>query len=106
MLVDGRPRYSCLQLAVDMEGKQVTTVEGLGSPDELSPVQSAFCEHDALMCGFCTPGFVVATTACLDKHAEPDADTIRRELSGNVCRCGTYPHIFKAAEQAARERRR
>jgi len=102
VLIDGKPMYSCLQLAANVEGREITTVEGLGTPEDMSPVQAAFCKHDALMCGFCTPGFVVATTACLAKHGTPDRETIQHELSGNVCRCGTYPHIFEAAETAAR----
>lgn len=106
VLVDGKPAYACLQLAANLVGREITTVEGLGSPEDLSPVQKAFCEHDALMCGFCTPGFVVATTACLAKHPSPSRETIQYELSGNVCRCGTYPHIFEAAESAAREEAR
>ena len=104
VMVDGEPVYSCLTLASRCAGKRITTVEGLGSPQDLSDVQAAFVEKDAQMCGFCTPGFVVATTACLAKHADPDRDTIREELSGNVCRCGTYGHVFDAAE-AARDRR-
>jgi len=102
VMVDGRPVYSCLQLATDMEGRSIRTVEGLGTPEDLSPVQAAFCEHDALMCGFCTPGFVVASTACLEKHGAPDEETVKKELSGNVCRCGTYPHIFEAVQTAAK----
>lgn len=104
VLIDGELTYACLQLAVRCEGKEITTVEGLGSPSEMSDVQAAFVAKDAQMCGFCTPGFVVATTACLSKHTDPDRDTIRTELSGNLCRCGTYPHVFDAAE-AARDRR-
>lgn len=100
VLVDGRPVYACLQLAADLRGRRITTVEGLGAPESLSPVQQAFCDKDALMCGFCTPGFVVATTACLQRHPGADLETIRRELSGNLCRCGTYPHVFEAAEAA------
>ena len=103
VIVDGKPTYSCLQLAVNLVGREITTVEGLGTPDDLSPVQEAFCKHDALMCGFCTPGFVVATTACLQRHEQPSRETIQYELSGNVCRCGTYPHIFEAAETAMKE---
>jgi len=97
VLVDGRPVYACLQLAADLRGRKIRTVEGLGTPEALSPVQQAFCDKDALMCGFCTPGFVVATTACLERHPDADLARIRRELSGNLCRCGTYPHVFDAA---------
>ena len=100
VLVDRRPAYACLLLAVDLVGRDVVTVEGIGAPSELSPVQQAFCEHDASMCGFCTPGFVVATTACLERNPRADRDEIRRELSGNLCRCGTYPHLFEAAREA------
>ena len=100
VLVDGRPRYACLQLAVTLVGHEITTVEGLGSPEAMSPVQEAFCEHDASMCGFCTPGFVVASTACLAKHPSADLETIKDELGGNLCRCGTYPHVFSAVEAA------
>lgn len=104
VLIDGELTYSCLQLAVRCAGKQITTVEGLGSPDAMSDVQAAFVAKDAQMCGFCTPGFVVATTACLAKHPDADRDTIRTELSGNLCRCGTYGHLFDAAEAVRDER--
>jgi xanthine dehydrogenase YagT iron-sulfur-binding subunit len=101
VLIDGRPVYSCLTLAVDCPGREVTTVEGLGSPAALSPVQAAFCRRDAAMCGYCTPGLVVSTTACLDKYRGASLDTIKRELAGNLCRCGTYPHVFAAALEVA-----
>jgi xanthine dehydrogenase YagT iron-sulfur-binding subunit len=100
VLIDGRPVYSCLQLACTLEGRAITTVEGLGAPESMSAVQQAFCDKDGLMCGFCTPGFVVATTACLAKHPRADREIITRELAGNLCRCGTYPHVFDAAEAA------
>ena len=104
VLVDGKPQYSCLTLAARLEGREVTTVEGLGSPDNMSAVQQAFCDKDALMCGFCTPGFVVASEACLDKYPDADLATIREQLSGNTCRCGTQVHILAAVE-AARDAR-
>ena len=100
VIVDGRPAYACMLLAVDLVGREIRTVEGLGNSDNLSPVQEAFCEHDALMCGFCTPGFVVATTSCLERRPGADLDEIKLELSGNLCRCGTYPHIFEAVQSA------
>ena len=100
VLVDDRPAYSCMLLAADLDGKRIRTVEGLGTVENLSPVQAAFCQHDALMCGFCTPGFVVATTACLERNPNAGLDEVKRELSGNLCRCGTYPHIFAAAQTA------
>ena len=100
VIVDGRPVYSCMQLADDMPGHAIRTIEGIGTPDNLSPVQEEFCRFDGLMCGFCTPGFIVASTACLEKHGAPDVDTIKRELSGNVCRCGTQTHIIRAVQAA------
>ncbi|MEO0661410.1 MAG: (2Fe-2S)-binding protein, partial [Planctomycetota bacterium] len=104
VLVDGKPTYSCLTLAAQCRGKEITTVEGFGSPEELSDVQDAFCEKDGMMCGFCTPGFVVATHAALDRKPDATLDEIKYELSGNLCRCGTYPHVFEAA-RAAQARR-
>ncbi len=103
VMVDGRPAYACLLLAADLEGREVKTIESLGSPDALSPVQQAFWEHDASMCGFCTPGFVVSITAALDKNPKADVDEIRAACSGNVCRCGTYPQVFRAALDAGRK---
>ncbi len=104
VIIDGKPAYSCLTLAVQCRGKEVTTVEGLGSPEAMSDVQEAFCAKDGMMCGFCTPGFVVATHAALDRNPEADLEELKYELSGNICRCGTYPHVFDAARaaQAAR----
>lgn len=100
VIVDGRPAYACMLLAVDLMGRAVRTVEGLGTPQNMSPVQEAFCDRDALMCGFCTPGFVVATSACLERDPAAPLDEIKRQLAGNLCRCGTYPHIFQAALDA------
>lgn len=102
VMIDGRPAYSCLLLAAAARGKAVTTVEGLAGADgALSPLQEAFCERDALMCGFCTPGFLVALSAGLAKTSAPTLEDVRRACSGNSCRCGTYPHIFQAALDAA-----
>lgn len=106
VIVNGKPIYSCMALAIDVQGKEVTTVEGLAKGDKLHPVQEAFIEHDALMCGFCTPGFVVATKALLDKHPNPTLGQIKEELSGNICRCGTYPRIFEAAMTASAKMRK
>jgi aerobic-type carbon monoxide dehydrogenase small subunit (CoxS/CutS family) len=91
-------------LAVDAVGHEITTVEGLGTPDRLSPVQAAFVEADALQCGFCTPGFVVASTALLKKIPNPSLDEIKAGLAGNICRCGTYSRIFDAVRNAAQHR--
>ncbi|HEX7629264.1 MAG TPA: (2Fe-2S)-binding protein [Candidatus Methylomirabilis sp.] len=101
VLFDGEPICACLMLAVDAAGHEITTVEGLGSPEKLSPVQAAFVECDALQCGFCTPGFVVASTALLRKNPNPSLEEIKAGLAGNLCRCGTYPRIFEAVQKAA-----
>ncbi len=101
MLVDGRLTYGCTMLAIEAQGVEITTVEGLGSPDSMHAVQQAFVEMDALMCGFCTPGMVVAVAALLEDNPDPTREQIRRALDGNLCRCGTYPRIFEATETAA-----
>ena len=101
--VDGKPIYSCMMLAVDAAGKQITTVEGLANGDRLHPVQEAFVQHDALMCGFCTPGFVMASKSLLDQNPAPNLEEIKGGLSGNICRCGTYPFIFEAVKTASRK---
>lgn len=99
--IDGRTAYACLLLAADLRGKQIRTIEGHGTPEALSPVQTAFWKHDASMCGFCTPGFVVSITNCLERNPGADLATIRAACAGNTCRCGTYPHVFAAALEAA-----
>ena len=96
MTVDGRAVYSCSTLAIEVQGKQIRTVEGLSSGNALHPVQQAFCDVDALMCGFCTPGFVVATVAVLEKHPNATREQISKGLDGNICRCGTFTRIFEA----------
>jgi aerobic-type carbon monoxide dehydrogenase small subunit (CoxS/CutS family) len=101
VLVDGAPVVSCLMLAADAEGHEVTTVEALGTPERLSPLQAAFVAKDAMQCGFCTPGFVVAGTALLARNPRPTRDEIKAGLAGNLCRCGTYGRIFEAVEAAA-----
>jgi xanthine dehydrogenase YagT iron-sulfur-binding subunit len=101
MIVDGRAVYSCSTLAIEVQGKQVRTVEGLASANgTLHPVQQAFVEQDALMCGFCTPGFVMATVALLEKNRNPTEVQIRKGLDGNICRCGTFVRILEAATKA------
>jgi xanthine dehydrogenase YagT iron-sulfur-binding subunit len=105
VLLDGEPVKSCLMLAADAEGHAITTVEGLGTPEKMSPVQQAFVEKDALQCGFCTPGFVVAATAFLAKNPDPSLDQIKQGLSGNLCRCGTYGRVFEAVQSAAKAKR-
>ncbi|MDX1384855.1 MAG: (2Fe-2S)-binding protein [Thermoanaerobaculia bacterium] len=93
VLVDGAPVYACSVLAIEAQGAEITTVEGLGSPEDLHPVQAAFVANDAQQCGYCTPGFVVACKAFLDAHPEPTLAEIERGLGGNLCRCGTYNGI-------------
>ena len=105
VLLDGEPVVSCLMLAADAEGHEITTVEGLGTPEKMSPLQAAFVEKDAMQCGFCTPGFVVAGTALLARTPAPTLDQIKGGLAGNLCRCGTYGRIFEAVQSAARARR-
>ncbi len=102
VIVDGKPRYACLQLAADLRGHDVRTIEGLAKGDELTPLQDEFCKHDALMCGFCTPGFLMSITAELERNPRATLDQIKESCAGNVCRCGTYPHIFDAALAAVK----
>ena len=102
VLIDGVPRYACLTLAVEAEGASVTTVEGLLRGEELGPVQSAFVEQDAFQCGYCTPGQIMSVEGLLRKNPAPSIDQIRTAVSGNLCRCGAYSHIFKAAARAAK----
>ena len=87
---------------MDAEGHDIVTVEGLASDDALHPVQAAFVEEDALMCGFCTPGFVVSVAALVAENDNPTLDEVKKAVSGNLCRCGTYNRVFKAAMTAAR----
>jgi xanthine dehydrogenase YagT iron-sulfur-binding subunit len=96
MIVDGRPVYSCSTLAIEVQGQEIRTVDGLANGDQLHPVQQAFCDKDALMCGFCTPGFVMASVALLEKHPNATPEQIRKGLDGNICRCGTFSRIFEA----------
>ena len=101
VLVDGRPVSSCLVLATDIEGKQVTTIEGLGHNDELDPVQHAFLEKQAFQCGYCTPGMIMATKALLSNNPHPSEEQVRDYLSGNICRCGTYAEVLAAVKSLA-----
>jgi xanthine dehydrogenase YagT iron-sulfur-binding subunit len=97
VLLEGKPVYGCSILAIDAVGKKITTVEGLGTPEHLSPVQQAFCDKDAMMCGFCTSGFVTTVTALLRENPSPTLEQVKEGCKGNFCRCGTYPHVFQAA---------
>ncbi len=104
VLLDGRPTLSCLTLARLVDGRAVTTIEGVSPPSGLSPVQAAFVERGATQCGFCTPGFVMTATALLRDHPHPDRDEIVRAISGNLCRCTGYTKIIEAIEAAAEGR--
>ncbi|MGE0665600.1 MAG: (2Fe-2S)-binding protein [Sphingomonadales bacterium] len=103
VIVDGRLVCGCLMLAAEAEGKSVTTIEGIGAPDRLHPVQQAFLEDAALQCGFCTPGFIVAAKALLDRNPDPTETEIRYWLAGNLCRCTGYDKIVRAVQHAASE---
>lgn len=102
VLVDGEPMYSCLLLAVEMENRAITTIEGLATGGALDPVQAAIIEHDALQCGFCTPGQTLAMKALLARTPHPTDEEIDRALAGNLCRCGAYPKLRAAARALAR----
>lgn len=101
VLLDGRSVYSCLTLTVACHSAEITTIEGVAGETELHPVQAAFIEHDAAQCGFCTPGQILAAVALLQENPAPSEDDVRRGMSGNLCRCGTYPKIIRAVLAAA-----
>jgi aerobic-type carbon monoxide dehydrogenase small subunit (CoxS/CutS family) len=103
--LDGEPVRSCLMLAVQANGREVTTVEGLSADGDLHPLQRAFHEAHALQCGFCTPGFLMSMEAFIREHPDADGDELREALAGNLCRCTGYLGIVEAVEQAAREMR-
>ena len=102
VLVDGKRVLSCLTLAAQCEGREVTTIEGLGDNDAPHPVQAAFVRHDALQCGYCTPGQIMSAVALLAEGRAGSDDEIREFMSGNLCRCGAYPNIVAAIREAAR----
>jgi xanthine dehydrogenase YagT iron-sulfur-binding subunit len=101
VLMDGKAVYSCQVLAIEAQSHQITTVEGLGDPERMHPVQKAFWDNDAQQCGFCTPGFVVAMKAFLDRNPHPTPEQVRKGVCGNLCRCGTYVGVRAAALQAS-----
>jgi len=101
VLIDGKPRYACMTLALEAEGADITTLEGLMKGEELGPVQQAFAEEDAFQCGYCTPGQIMAVEGLLRANPNPTLDQVREGVGGNLCRCGSYPLIFKAARRAA-----
>jgi len=106
VLMNDAPRYACLTLAVEAQGFEITTLEGLMRGEELGPVQQAFIENDAFQCGYCTPGQIVAVEGLLRNVPDPTMDEIRQGVSGNLCRCGAYVNIFAAARQAAELKKR
>lgn len=103
--IDKTPALACMTLAVDVGSRHVTTIEGLSSGDQLHPVQAAFIKHDAMQCGFCTPGMVMSCAALLQRNPNPKLADVKQAVSGNLCRCGTYPKIFEATLDAARSSR-
>jgi len=100
--LDGLPVCACMMLAVDVGTRSVTTIEGLAQGETLHPVQQAFIDHDALQCGYCTPGMIMSCAALLKQNPEPSADDVRAAISGHYCRCGTYPHVIAATLAAAK----
>ena len=102
VMIDRTPVYACTVLAIEAEGRNITTIEGLAGDGKLSPVMEAFVRHDAQQCGFCTPGFVMACTAYLERDQNPTMEEIKKNLGGNICRCGTYWGIRQAVLDAAK----
>ena len=101
VIIDGNPVYSCTVLAVDAEGREVQTIEGLSEGEKLHPLQEAFIDHDALQCGYCTPGMIMSVKALLDTNPHPTEDDVRHAVDGNLCRCGSFPNVIKAALDAS-----
>lgn len=101
VLIDGKRMNSCLTLTVQCDGREVTTIEGIGSLEHLHPVQQAFIDHDAFQCGYCTPGQIVSAVACIAEGHATDAEIVREWMSGNICRCAAYPQITAAVLDAA-----
>ena len=101
VIMNGKPVLSCIVLTADCDGKEITTIEGLGTPENLHPIQQAFAENHGFQCGFCAPGMIMATKALLDKNPDPTVEDIKRGLAGNLCRCGNYPFVIKSVLAAA-----
>ena len=104
VILDGKIVNSCMTLALDADGLSVQTIEGLAEGNELHAIQKSFIKHDALQCGFCTSGMVMSSKDLLDENPEPTSEDIKNAISGNICRCGTYPKVFEAIEAVAREK--
>jgi xanthine dehydrogenase YagT iron-sulfur-binding subunit len=105
VLIDGTPRYACMTLALEARGREITTLEGLMDGEELGPVQQAFLAEDGFQCGYCTPGQIMAAEGLLRANPSPTLEEIRAGMSGNLCRCGAYAHIFKAVKKASELRK-
>ena len=103
--LDKTPALACMTLAVDVGSRKITTIEGLAHGDELHPLQVAFIKHDALQCGFCTPGMIMSCAALLERNPNPQLDDVKQAVSGNLCRCGTYPKVFAATLEVAQTHR-
>lgn len=101
--LDGKPVNSCMMSVFDVGDKEITTIEGIAKGGELHPVQEAFMEHDASQCGYCTPGMVMSCAHLLDNNDNPTLEDVKNATRGNLCRCGTYPHVFKATLAAAKK---
>lgn len=101
--IDGKPVNSCLTLAIEVQSKEITTIEGIGTPEKLHPVQQAFVDHDASQCGFCTPGMIMSAAHLLENNPAPELDDVKAALRGNLCRCGTHTHVFKATLAASKK---
>jgi carbon-monoxide dehydrogenase small subunit len=102
VLIEGRPVASCLVLAIDAQGKEILTIEGLSEGEQLHPIQEAFLKHGAIQCGFCTPGMVMSAKALLDENPAPTTTEIRKAISGNLCRCTGYQHIVDSIMAASK----
>jgi carbon-monoxide dehydrogenase small subunit len=102
VMMDGRPVASCLVLAVDAQGKEIVTIEGLSEGERLHPIQEAFLKHGAIQCGFCTPGMVISAKALLDQNPRPTVSEVRKAISGNLCRCTGYQHIVDSIMAASK----
>jgi xanthine dehydrogenase YagT iron-sulfur-binding subunit len=101
--IDGTPKLSCMTLAIDAQGRQIRTIEGLANGETLHPVQEQFIQHDAMQCGFCTPGMIMSCAALLERNKNPTLADVKTAVSGNLCRCGTYPKVFDATLAAAKQ---
>jgi xanthine dehydrogenase YagT iron-sulfur-binding subunit len=101
--IDKIPVLACMTLAIDVVGRKITTIEGLSHGETMHPVQAAFVKHDAMQCGFCTPGMVMSCAALLERNPNPNLDDVKHAVSGNLCRCGTYPKVFAATLDAAKQ---